>query len=582
MTFFVPRRPSPGIDAGRDLQAAAGSARLDGTRQKALDIGRGRLVATAGAFVAAFAVVGLRLVDVAVLDPDPARPVPHAEARTEALVMDRADIADRNGVILATSLPTVALYAKAAEILDVAEAATRLASVLPELDRREVMARLASGKGFVYLKRNLTPRQHYDVNALGIPGLYFEKGERRVYPQGNLVAHIVGMTDVDNKGVAGIERRFEAVLHGERTPLTLSLDVRLQTVVRNELARTVRDHRAEGGIGLMMDVDTGELLAAVSLPDFDPNEPPPATALAMFNRVTKGVYEMGSTFKLFNTAAALDSGRADLSSSFDARGPLKIGGYEIHDSHGQNRWLTVPEILIHSSNIGSARMALAMGGTIQRALLERIGMTAPPPIELPEVAAPLVPDPWRDISVATVAYGHGISVTPLHLLAGVAALVGGGEYRQPTLLAHREGEPVSGQRVVKPQTSEQMRRLMRLAVTEGTGKHADVPGYLVGGKTGTAEKAGNGSYRKKAVLSSFVAAFPMDAPKLAVLVMIDEPEANAVSHGQITGGWVAAPVVARIVAQTAPLMGLLPRREPAAGPKGIATSSRSGELAAVE
>ncbi len=561
MSLFAPRRPVPRIHAGDDLQASA-PLRLDGVTSRALETGRTRLLAAAAMFLVAFTVIGLRMVDVAVFDRSPAKAAPIPEARDQTDI-ERADIVDRNGAILATSLPTVSLYARANEVQDDADAAHRLATVLPDLNLAETEERLSSRRPFVYLRRNLTPRQQYDVNALGVPGLYFEKGERRVYPHGDLTAHIVGMTDIDNKGVSGIERRFNDQLRADRQPLRLSIDIRMQTVVRDELSKTVREFDALGGVGVVMDVRTGEVLAMVSLPDFDPNDPPAATDSRMFNRATKGLYEMGSTFKLFDLSAALDSGIATPSSSYDATAPLQLDGMVIHDDHPQARWLTLPEILIYSSNIGAARIALQLGATNQRAFLGRVGLLAPTAIELPETSPPLVPRVWRDINTATIGFGHGISVTPLHLVTGVSALVNGGEFHPATLLARDPAAAtLPDDRVVKAKTSEELRRMMRLVVTSGTGKYADVPGYFVGGKTGTAEKTANGVYEHKAVLSSFIAAFPIDAPRYCVLVMVDEPHGTKETYGLIAGGWTAAPAVARIIAQVAPLTGMTPRHDP--------------------
>lgn len=588
MSLFPTKRHQPGFHAGDDLQAGA-ALRLDGVRMQAIETGRSRLVITSLIFVLAFGAIGIRMIDVSLLDRQPARQTAMPQAHSDGLEMERADISDRSGVLLASSLPTMSLFAKPEDLklakVDIDGAAAQLVAILPDLDLEETIEHLSSSRQFIYLKRNLTPRQQYDVNALGIPGLQFQKGEHRIYPHGNLLSHVVGLTDVDNKGVAGIEKRFENAIKESREPLGLAIDIRVQTIVRNELARAVQEFSAVGGTGMIMDVQTGELLAMVSLPDFDPNDPPPATDPAMFNRATKGAYEMGSTFKLFNTAMALDSGRINFNSSFDATKPLVFAGHTIHDDHGLNRWLTVPEILVHSSNIGSARMALDVGTEGQRAFMARIGMLNPPAVELPEVGAPMVPNPWREINTITIAFGHGLSVTPLQLLSGVATLVNGGEYHQPTLLARAPDEKSASIRIIKPKTSEQMRLLMRMVVTEGTGKKADVPGYEVGGKTGTAEKAGHGGYRKKAVLSSFVAAFPMDAPRYAVLIMIDEPQATKETYGFITAGWTAAPVVGRVIAQIAPLLGLMPKTlvpvQSVAGKKFV-PSVRSKEVAAVE
>lgn len=561
--FHRPHHHHHGLHPGEDLQNTPGALRLDGVRSRALETGRTRLLVTAVVFLGIFGIIGARMVDVAVLDANPAKPRALPTARTEALEMARADITDRNGSMLASSLPTVSLYARPGEMaearVDLADAARKLASILPDMDAEDVHARLAAGKTFAYLRRNLTPRQQYDVNALGIPGLHFEKGERRVYPHGSLVAHVVGMTDVDNKGIAGIERFFDNRLTGQSEPLALSIDLGIQTVVRTELQKAVTQFSALGATGMVADVRTGELLALVSLPDFDPNDPPAGNSEAMFNRATKGAYEMGSTFKLFNTAMALETGRITLNSSFDATKPLKFGGHTIHDDHAKNRWMTVPEILIHSSNIGSARMALDAGTDFQRQFMSRIGMLHAPSLELPEVGSPQAPNPWRDINTVTISFGHGLSVTPAQLVSGTIALVNGGVFHPLTLVHRPDGQPVPGEVVLKTKTSAQMRQLMRMVVNEGTGKKADVPGYEVGGKTGTAEKAAAGGYKKKAVLSSFIAAFPMDDPRYVVLVMVDEPQGTKETYGFITAGWNAAPAAGRIIAQIAPMLGIAPK-----------------------
>ena len=585
MSFFAPRPRNPGFHAGEDLGTTPAAVRLDGVRKRALETGRARLAATSLAFIAVFAVITIRMIDVAVLDSNPAKPRSLPTARTEELEMERADITDRSGVVLATSLPTVSLYAKANEVLDPAEAAAKLTSVLPDLNRTDVQAKLASGRTFVWLRRNLTPRQQYDVNALGIPGLYFEKGERRVYPHGNLAAHIVGMTDIDNKGIAGIEKRFDQALRGSSEPLRLSIDIRAQTVVRNELMRAVEEFRALGALGMVLDIHTGEMVAMVSLPDYDPNDPPAGQSEALFNRATKGAYEMGSTMKLFNTALAIDSGRFNSNTTVDCTKPLVFAGHTIHDDHPLKRWASVAEILIHSSNVGSARMALDVGTEGQRSFMGKLGMLNTPSIELPEVGGPLVPNPWREINTVTISYGHGLSVTALQLVQGTAALINGGFFHPVTLLARSEAQPIPGERVIKQRTSDQMRQLMRLVVTDGTGKKANVAGYEVGGKTGTAEKAVNGSYKKKAVLSSFLGAFPMDNPRYVVLVSIDEPKGTKETWGFITAGWNATPVAGRIIAQVAPLMGLLPKTVPpvpSQGVKGIVAGTGSKDLGAVD
>ncbi len=558
MTLADPLSP-----AARDLRAARPPLRreqvvhLDGNAKRVLETGRTRLLVTGALFAIAFAVVALRLTAVALLHEGEEPRVVQGGA-APALAVERADIVDRNGVVLATSLPTASLYANPHQVLDPQEAATRLASVLPDLSTAELASKLSADKSFVWLKRNLTPREQYQVNRLGIPGLHFQNEERRFYPLGSLTAHVVGFTDIDNRGLAGIEQSFDDVLRDSRRPVRLSIDVRLQHVLRDELSRAIADFTGIGGAGAILDVRTGELLALVSLPDFDPNRPGAASDDARFNRASLGIYEMGSTFKIFNTALALDSGIVRMQDSFDATKPIRIGGFSIRDYHGKNRWLTVPEIFMYSSNIGSAKMAEEVGGELQKQFFARLGMLRPVSVELPEVGQPLYPSTWRPINTMTIAYGHGLAVSPLHLVSGVAAVVNGGVLRPATLIARAPGEVADGDRIVSAHTSEQMRKLLRLVVEAGTGKSANVPGYMVGGKTGTADKQSGRGYDRNSRLASFVGAFPMTDPRYVVLVMVDEPKPNATSYGYATGGWVAAPAVGRIVQRMAPLVGLPP------------------------
>ena len=557
-------RRHPPLYPGEQVEAA-GRLHLEGAQKRAIETGRTRLIVTAAMFVLAFSVIAGRMVDVTLIKGAGAtvsqRPAEAGPA------FDRADVVDRNGILLATSLPSVSLYAHPHEILEKAAAAEKIARVLPDLSVAELRAKLQGDRAFAYLRRNLTPRQEYDINALGIPGLYFEKSEKRIYPQGELAAHVVGLTDLDNKGIAGIEKAFEKELKARHEPLRLSLDIRVQTILHAELARTMADFHAVGATGMVMDVKTGELIGMVSLPDFNPNNLSTATNDAMFNRATLGVYEMGSTFKLFNTAAALDSGVSNLNSSYDASHPIKVARFEITDYHSENRWLTIPEILIYSSNIGSARIALELGQERQKAYLGRFGLLRPASIELPEVSSPLTPNPWRDISVMTVSYGHGMAVSPLHMMAGVSAIVNGGIFHPSTVLKREDNDPVPGQRVIKETTSRDMRSLMRMVVTEGTGGKAEVAGYEVAGKTGTAEKSAAGGYHHKSLLSSFIATFPASNPRYVVLAMIDEPHGTKESFGFATAGWTAAPAVGRIVAEIGPLLGMQPAAEPADGEK---------------
>ncbi len=527
-----------------------------------IEVARNRLTLGAGIFALAFAVIGLRLVDLSLLR-DGAEPRLAMAAAGGAMATERAEILDRNGVVLATSLPTVSLYANPHLVQEPKEAARKLAKVLPGASEAELLARLTSDRSFVWLRRNLAPREHQLVNALGIPGLDFQREERRIYPQGELVSHVVGYAGVDNTGLAGVERFFDGALRAG-DPVSLSIDIRLQRMLHHELQATMEKFSAIGAAGIVMDVRSGEILSMVSLPGFDPNTPKTIDEVSLFNRAALGVYEMGSTFKIFNTAMALDSGRVAMSSSFDATAPIRIGGFTINDDHAQNRWLTVPELFKHSSNIASAKMALHVGIDRQQAFFDKMGFLKPVRLELPESAAPLYPRTWRPINAMTIAFGHGIAVTPVHLAMGVAGVANDGVMPKPTLLRQPDGAPLDpGTRIIGQNTARHMRGLMRLVVEEGTGRRGDVPGYQTGGKTGTSEKVGaHGGYKKKALLSTFAGAFPMSDPRYVVIVSIDEPKGIKETFGFATAGWVAAPAFGTMVNRIASLYGMLPVEDP--------------------
>ncbi|MEC9216954.1 MAG: penicillin-binding protein 2 [Pseudomonadota bacterium] len=541
--------------ARRRQSVSRGKVSLVTGMERAAQIARSRLLFAAVVFAVGFVVMAARVVDVAILtdgnEPRLAR-VPAAAP----LATGRADIVDRNGVLLATSLRAASLYADPTEIIDPAAAAAQLSSVLTDLKPAHIAAKLVQPKRFVWIKRHLTPAETFAVNRLGIPGLHFQTEERRVYPHGALAAHVTGFAGVDDTGLAGLEKALDSRIRGDQTPVRTSIDVRLQHIVRQEVQRQIDDFSAVGGVGVVMAVDSGEVHALVSLPDFDANRAEVTPPEGRFNRATLGVYEMGSTFKIFNTAMALESGAVTLRDGYDATKPIRIARFTISDYHAQKRWLSVPEIFMYSSNIGSVKIALDVGTEDQRAFLARLGFLDRLALELPETGTPMTPRPWRQINTMTISYGHGLSVTPLHLAGAVSTVVNGGLRHAPTLLA--QDTPATGQRVFSADTSKAMRRLLRLVVKSGTGRNADARGFLVGGKTGTAEKSGVGGYRRKALLSSFVAAFPLNAPKFVILVMVDEPKGNERSHGYATGGWVAAPAVKRIVARMAPLYGILP------------------------
>jgi cell division protein FtsI (penicillin-binding protein 3) len=502
------------------------------------------------------------LVDVALLQSG-GEPNLVRERAPEQIRTGRADITDRNGALLATTLATASLYADPRIVPDAKRAATRLARVLPDLDRTKILTKLKSRRRFVWIKRHLTPEQQYEVNRLGIPGIDFQRGERRVYPLGRIAAHVLGQTDVDNRGLAGIERYFDRDLRERRTPLVLSIDIRVQSVMERELRRARREFRAIAASGIVMNARTGEIIAMASLPDFDPNRPGVAGDSARFDRNALGVYEMGSTFKIFTAAMALETGAVRMTGGYDASRPIRVARFLIRDHGPKKRWLSVPEIFMYSSNIGAAQMALAVGAKRQRAYLGRFGLLSRPPIQLAEIGAPMAPDTWREVNTMTIGFGHGIAVSPVQLVAGVAGVVNGGVLYPPTLIARSPDAQIVGTRVLSAATSEKMRRLMRLVVERGTGRKAAAAGYMVGGKTGTAEKVSGRGYSRKAVLSSFVAAFPIQAPQYVVFAMLDEPRGNARTKGYATGGWVAAPIVSKIVSQIGPALGIPPVDEDA-------------------
>lgn len=531
---------------------------LDGVAKSAHSRTRKRMAVVATMFGLAFAILFGRFVQLSVF--------PTIEEKTafrpESLAaISRADLTDRNGKVLATDLETASLYADARKVWNAEEAADALSAVLPDLDRGQTMRKLTSGQAFVWLQRDLTPRQQDAVHRLGFPFLGFRREPHRVYPHGRLASHLLGYVDTDNHGLAGIERGLERVISDPMrldAPLMLTIDVRVQHALQDELIRAMEAFQAVGAAGVVMNANTGEIAAMASLPDFDPNEPLASAPETRFNKATLGVYEMGSTFKTFTTAMVLDSGKATLATKYDARRPLTFGRFKISDFHAKNRILTTEEVFEHSSNIGSARMALSVGIAGHRAFLGKLGLLQPMPFEVSETGRPMVPARWGELQSVTISYGHGIAVNPVQVVAATAAMVNGGTLFQPTLVKLKAGETPKGARAISPETSEKMRVLLRRVVEKGTGGKADVPGYPVGGKTGTAEKAKAGGYAETSLLTSFVAAFPALKPDYVVLIVLDEPKPNKDTFGFATAGWTAAPTAGKVIARIAPLLNVAP------------------------
>ena len=520
------------------------------------------------AFAAIYAVIGGRLAMFAVgADSHSAR---QAAAR-DAIATARPDIVDRNGEVLATDVKAPSLFGEPRRIIDKDEAIELLTATLPDLETQEVRDRLSSRKGFVWLKREISAHQQQDIHRLGIPGIGFLRENKRVYPTGNEVAHVIGLVNIDNQGIAGMEKWLDnnglADLHRAglatdrlQRPVDLSVDLRVQHALRDELLKAKEKFHAKAASGLVSNVRTGEIVAMVSVPDFDPNSPKEAHDPDRINRLTTGVFEMGSTFKAFTLAMALDTGKYDLTSMWDARGPLHYGKFVIHDDEPKGRLLSMKEVFTFSSNVGAARIALSQGVEAHKAFLRKMGQLERLRTELPESASPLVPKHWAELNTVTIAFGHGIAVAPLQAVMGIDALVNGGYLIPPTFMKRTEQQAIEiAKRVIRPETSDKMRFLMRLNAVVGTARKADVPGYYIGGKTGTAEKVINGRYAKKRVLTAFTAILPADAPKYQLLIMLDEPQPLKETYGFITSGWNAVPTGGNVIARIAPLLGVEPR-----------------------
>ncbi|MFL9826280.1 peptidoglycan D,D-transpeptidase FtsI family protein [Rhodoplanes sp. SY1] len=546
----------------RLIQSLLYDRKIDRTRKTRARIGLAVLV-----FGAIYAVIAGRLVLYAVVPPHETRRV----VGSDAVATARPDILDRNGEILATDVRVPSLFAEPKRLIDADEAVELLTAVMPDLDTGELRDRLGSKKGFAWLKREISPKQQREIHRLGIPGVGFLNENKRIYPNGREVSHLIGHVNIDNQGIAGLEKYLDsrglADLHRagfasdrQQEPLQLAVDLRVQHAMHDELGRAREKFKAKAAAGIVLDVDTGEIVSLVSHPDYDPNNPKEALDPTRINRLTTGVFEMGSTFKALTVGMVLDSGKMTLNSSVDARGALHWGKFKISDYHAQNRVLSVPEVFTYSSNVGAARMALAVGVEGHKQYLRKIGQLDRLRTELPESAEPIVPKRWGELNTITISFGHGLSVAPLQALMGMASLVNGGYLIAPTFLKRSPEEARAiAKRVLKPETSVAMRYLMRLNSEKGSGRTAEVKGYYVGGKTGTAEKVVNGRYSKTKLLTDFVAVLPADKPRYIVLIMLDEPQATPETHGFATAGWNAAPTAGKVIARIAPLLGLEPR-----------------------
>ncbi|MBS1167625.1 MAG: ftsI [Proteobacteria bacterium] len=520
------------VAAGQDFRASA--------RRGAGDTMRGRLILTSACFILVYGSIIGRLVQMGVSLPQESVTLGNAQAAVSAA---RPDILDRNGEILATDIKFASLYAEPRRVVDPDEATEQLATVFPDLGTDTVRQRLASKQGFIWLKREITPAQQAAVHGLGIPGIGFLTENKRFYPSGRTVAYITGHVNIDNQGIAGIEKYIDDQWLGDLQkagmasnnlePIRLSVDLRVQQVLHDEITAAMQRYTAKSSAAVVLNVKTGEVLGMTSAPDYDPMNPAEALDPNNMNRASAAVYEMGSTFKIFATSMALDSGKVKITDTFDATQSLNIGGFTIHDFHGKHRVLTVPEIFIYSSNVGTGREALRVGSEGQQEFLKRLGLMDKVPTELPEIARPILPKRWSDLVTVTVSFGHGIAVSPLSAATAASAVMNGGILIPPTFF---------------PRTEE----------PGGSGKSADIPGYRIGGKTGTAEKVVNGRYSNDKRFNAFIATFPIDDPQYLVLVVFDEP--NPERPGlPATAGMNAGPTAGNIVGRIAPMLNVEPR-----------------------
>ena len=493
-------------------------------------------------------------------------------AASEAVSRPRPQILDRNGEVLATDIKVMSVFAEPRRIIDKDEAVELLTAVLPDVNARELRERLGSRKGFVWIKRGIKPKEQEEVFRLGLPGVGFLPENKRVYPNGPLAAHVLGFTNVDNIGIAGIEKYIDgqglsdlsaAGFHldpADLKPVRLSLDLRVTHAIRDELAKGIERFQAKAGAAAIMDVNTGEMIALASLPDYDPNNPSDALEPLRINRMNVGVYEMGSTFKAISIAMAMEANKVNLNSRIDARDSLRYGNFTIHDFHAQHRVLSVPEVFTYSSNIGTARMALMVGVEGHKAFLRKMGQLDRLRTELPESAEPLVPRRWGELNTITIAFGQGLNVAPLQAMMAVSALSNGGQLIKPTFLRRTEDEArANATQVVRPEVSEALRYLMRINAEKGSARTVDIRGYFVGGKTGTADKIVHGHYAKDRVFTTFMAIAPSDKPRYLFLTLMDEPQASAETHGYRTAAWNSGAVTGKIIERVANMLNLPPR-----------------------
>jgi cell division protein FtsI (penicillin-binding protein 3) len=561
--------------------------RQETMRDKSRQRSEGRLLVLGAFFFCAFSVIGIRMGTLAASDPVE----PRAAVSGANISANRADIVDRNGRIMATNLATHALYAKPQIMVETDRAAEKLVEIFPDLDVEKLKRQFGGARTFVWVKRKISPEEMQAVHDIGEPGLLFGQREMRLYPNGHLAAHILGGTRFGREGVhsaevigtAGIEKFHDDFLRDpalDGKPLQLSIDLTVQAAAREVLSGGIKLMNAKGGSAVLMDIHSGEIVSMQSLPDFDPNNRPRvltdgyAGDSPLFNRAVQGVYELGSVFKIFTTAQALELGIVNPSTEIDTKGPLRWGRHRINDFRDYGPKMSLTDVIVKSSNIGTANVAIKIGAERQQEFLGALGLFEPAPVELIEAsgARPLLPRNWSEISTMTISYGHGLSVSPLHLAVAYSSVLNGGTIVKPTLL--RQSYVRAGARVVSPRTSEQSRRMLRQVVVRGTASFGEVKGYAVGGKTGTADKPRpSGGYYDDKVISTFATVFPAHDPKYVLIVTLDEPSENSGKEPRRTAGWTAVPVAAEMIRRIGPLLDLRPELEPVQ-PTGVTLVSQ--------
>ncbi len=541
----------------------------------------GRLLVLGAFFFCAFVVVGVRMGMLATSEAQE----PMANAAGAAIAMQRADVVDREGRILATNLETYSVYAQPNFMIDPIAAAEKLVAIFPDLEKERLIKDFTGNRKFLWIKKRISPEQKQAVHDIGDPGILFGPREMRLYPNGRLAAHILGGAGFGREGVnaaevigvAGVEKHFDDYLRDPANgnkPLQLSLDLTIQAAVEQVLFGGMKIMNAKGASAVLMNAHTGEVISAASLPTFDPNDRPrPPTSgfdpsdSPLFNRYVQGVYELGSVFKIFTAAQAVQLGLVNSETIIDTSGPMKIGRYPIGEFDGKNYGsISVADVIVHSSNRGTGRLALQIGSKRQQEFLRLLGMFEPTPFEIVEAAGgePLKPKKWGELSTVTISYGHGLSTSPMHLAAGYAAIANGGHYVSPTIL--RKNGPQYGHRVLSESAAKQAQKMLRKVVTDGTASFGEVPGYEVAGKTGTADKPKpRGGYYDNKVIATFATLFPASDPKYVLIVTLDEPSIVAYGEKRRTAGWTAVPVAAELIGRIAPLLGLRPRLEPEDG-----------------